>query len=781
MIKSGNAVLTAGNAGTSWHISHPMNTPYGIIFTNERGTTLYLTHNGTIKELFSDPGCGVYFTLSLDRSTIGFKDIFNNGMQAPALLDISTGRVSLLHPPVPQSGQVSFSRAGAIAYSIGKDVFIRSGSTVDQIPIGSYSNIVALSSDAIKIAYTDESGHVVVMNVLTRETQEISGSGCMLPIWSPVSEQLCYSSLNGNLFVFDSHNMKTYTLGPGADPAWTNDGSALIAVRKETKDDTLTNSDLYQLSYDGRKITLLTATKNINESAPSLGPGNTVLFTAYNDNTLYSAELNKTSTRLDYLSEIKLENPIPNETAIESSQNSPLASPRTDVNAAPYFEVPYVNQVFDTPEGFGNIGESACGPTSAIMVIAYYNLLPPWNNQLEVPKRHVTSWGNYVLEPYHFHGVYFQIGNSGAGGGYGYMWNTSDPYHMMASYYNYHGLEAVEQDAPSLDSVISEVTAGHPYTLCNLLTTAGHIIVLNGVGDKEGTVIANDPYGNANSTPWPNDNGRDVQYDWPGYNNGYQNLNGIAWGVSVRDTSSPSVSDSIVDDLQFNDGFTLNNASPASMSLWLDRNQGYNNHFWYTYTRRADTCTAEWREPTSLQDGNYEVFAYVPSGTASAARYRIFYRGDSATVVLDQNLYKNSWASLGTYPFVGRDSGYVKLGEGSGTAGQVLEFDAMAWSYRSPLLVQNVKNIPTQMSLEQNYPNPFNPSTTVSFTIAKTDHVSLMVYDVLGRVVGNLVDRRLLPGSYKTIFDGSLLPSGVYFCRLVSGQNTRYLKLLLLK
>lgn len=89
--------------------------------------------------------------------------------------------------------------------------------------------------------------------------------------------------------------------------------------------------------------------------------------------------------------------------------------------------------------------------------------------------------------------------------------------------------------------------------------------------------------------------------------------------------------------------------------------------------------------------------------------------------------------------------------------------------------------IPTQFVLYQNYPNPFNPTTTIRFAIPTYERVSLTVYDVLGRTVGTLVNQQLPPGSYKAIFDGSLLPSGVYICRLSAGQQINYIKLLLLK
>jgi len=68
--------------------------------------------------------------------------------------------------------------------------------------------------------------------------------------------------------------------------------------------------------------------------------------------------------------------------------------------------------------------------------------------------------------------------------------------------------------------------------------------------------------------------------------------------------------------------------------------------------------------------------------------------------------------------------------------------------------------------LEQNYPNPFDTETVIKFSVSRTGHVNLTVYDQLGRTVETLVDRMLLPGQYTTRFSGANLANGVYLYRL---------------
>ncbi len=74
--------------------------------------------------------------------------------------------------------------------------------------------------------------------------------------------------------------------------------------------------------------------------------------------------------------------------------------------------------------------------------------------------------------------------------------------------------------------------------------------------------------------------------------------------------------------------------------------------------------------------------------------------------------------------------------------------------------------IPGRHSLGQNYPNPFNPTTAISFQLSTTSQVALKVYDVLGRGITTLVSEVRPPGTYTVHWDGSALPSGVYYYRL---------------
>lgn len=85
-------------------------------------------------------------------------------------------------------------------------------------------------------------------------------------------------------------------------------------------------------------------------------------------------------------------------------------------------------------------------------------------------------------------------------------------------------------------------------------------------------------------------------------------------------------------------------------------------------------------------------------------------------------------------------------------------------------------------SLAQNYPNPFNPSTTIQYTISKAGNVKLLVFDITGRQVSELLNQRQNAGSHTVSFDAENLSSGIYFYRLETESGfSKTNKMLLIK
>jgi parallel beta-helix repeat protein len=90
-------------------------------------------------------------------------------------------------------------------------------------------------------------------------------------------------------------------------------------------------------------------------------------------------------------------------------------------------------------------------------------------------------------------------------------------------------------------------------------------------------------------------------------------------------------------------------------------------------------------------------------------------------------------------------------------------------------------NLPVKFSLSQNYPNPFNPLTKINYSVPNSVKVTLVVYDILGRVVRSLVNEFKEAGKYEITFDGTGLASGVYFYKIEAGNFVDSKKMVLVK
>jgi len=99
--------------------------------------------------------------------------------------------------------------------------------------------------------------------------------------------------------------------------------------------------------------------------------------------------------------------------------------------------------------------------------------------------------------------------------------------------------------------------------------------------------------------------------------------------------------------------------------------------------------------------------------------------------------------------------------------------------YRQP-------RVPGEFSVAQNHPNPFNPSTTLSFSLPKTEHVTIQVVDILGRKIRELTDRPFAAGRHSVTWNGKderevPVAAGVYIAVIKAGDSQLFVKMLLVK
>jgi hypothetical protein len=87
----------------------------------------------------------------------------------------------------------------------------------------------------------------------------------------------------------------------------------------------------------------------------------------------------------------------------------------------------------------------------------------------------------------------------------------------------------------------------------------------------------------------------------------------------------------------------------------------------------------------------------------------------------------------------------------------------------------------TSYALDSNFPNPFNPTTQISYQLPENSFVNLVVYNIIGQKVAELVNQEQTSGKYTVKFDASNLPSGVYIYKLQAGEFSDVKKMLLTK
>ena len=185
------------------------------------------------------------------------------------------------------------------------------------------------------------------------------------------------------------------------------------------------------------------------------------------------------------------------------------------------------------------------------MLLGYYGLLPKDN-----PVKSRSHGGNvyyawYVGRDYTTKNgtkiAYRLTANEcgGVSGGYGYMWSGSNrPNNSMDDFYKINGVTTAYFQS-SWSQFETETSLNYPYTICLKNNTNGHVVLgfrANGevkpgsdvISYKRGSFVCNDPYGDYNATYYPNWDGRYATYDWPGYNNGWANINTFYWGCVAR-------------------------------------------------------------------------------------------------------------------------------------------------------------------------------------------------------------------------------------------------------
>ena len=89
--------------------------------------------------------------------------------------------------------------------------------------------------------------------------------------------------------------------------------------------------------------------------------------------------------------------------------------------------------------------------------------------------------------------------------------------------------------------------------------------------------------------------------------------------------------------------------------------------------------------------------------------------------------------------------------------------------------------VPDKFILHSAYPNPFNPTTQLKYGLSKNAHVTISIYDIVGRKIVELINNKQQAGYHTVIWNGSQHASGIYFVKMEAGDFISTQKLMLVK
>ena len=169
---------------------------------------------------------------------------------------------------------------------------------------------------------------------------------------------------------------------------------------------------------------------------------------------------------------------------------------------------------------------------------------------------------------------------------------------------------------------------------------------------------------------------------------------------------------------------------------------------------------------------NYNYFSYSVNLTPNETEYSVNF-SDLKEITPSQNQFD---------PSLVRNIGFILYkANNSNLSNFNFEVSNIVFSPNVVTGIEDNNLAPNKFSLSQNYPNPFNPSTNIEFTVAKTEMISLIVYNILGQQVKVLVNREVNAGKHVVNFDASGLASGIYIYKLMGSSVNLTKKMILLR
>ncbi len=261
-------------------------------------------------------------------------------------------------------------------------------------------------------------------------------------------------------------------------------------------------------------------------------------------------------------------------------------------------------------------------------------------------------------------------------------------------------------------------------------------------------------------------------------------LNGSYWFGNIQALGPQWVFDFFVTKLDSSGTFVWLREIPHSQTITGDAGIGYannitidnSNNVYFTGSQRG---TINWGNVTTVSTGSEDILILkfntngnlIWGKTAGGVSSD---RGDAISLDNNGNIYvSGNFEQAAVFDTISVT--------GSGL------INSYAAKLTNPAIsgITKNENVPLSFSLT-NYPNPFNPSTTIRFDIpsnvkSEKSNVKIVIYNILGKEIGVLVNEQLNPGTYEVNWNAEGFPSGVYVYRITAGDYTTSRKMMLVK
>ncbi len=423
-------------------------------------------------------------------------------------------------------GQPSVAPGGSLVWTHGAQLVVRNGTATATRPGVGDVDLLAVNPATGALAWSDDRGTLHLAAADLPQTSPVAH-----PAWSDDGALLLGAGWSGGVTVVDPATGASVSRS-GSHPRWVPGTHTVVYDLIDTATSpeegqspyTVLDASIWTLDVDRGVAAARFTSASLHPRFPAPLPGGDLLFVDSVTGGLWRLHGDDA-------------------TEVAEAPPAPGAPPPPPCFEQTTVSVPYMHQLWDTPDSFD--GGWSCGPTSCVQTLAKWSVLPSADIGVSWPYAHTSHWGWYIPNNYSFAGYNYDVWgvakSQDCQGAHGFICREYGGaiWADITLYLNQHGVGS-GQLGSSYDSVIGEVNAGYPLVASASVLGYGHILVIRGYltsgGSPIHSFVVNDPYGNAGTGSWGNFDGEGAVYDWPGYDNGYLEI-GISTLFSAHGTA----------------------------------------------------------------------------------------------------------------------------------------------------------------------------------------------------------------------------------------------------